>query len=92
MPLPGVGATGFEPATSAKARGRNGGRPGKQNEKAEMVMALYDSGMNMKPNNTRVSMVLTSFLYVMKNIVVGCQKMCYNPKRAIVLQGALTSF
>ena len=32
---------------SAKARGRNGGRPSKQNEKAEMVMALYDSGMKI---------------------------------------------
>lgn len=28
----------------------------------------------------------------MKNIVVARQKMCYNLKRAIVLQGALTSF
>ena len=34
-----------EGLVSAKARGRNGGRPSKQNEKAEMVMALYDSGM-----------------------------------------------
>ena len=29
-----------EGLVSAKARGRNGGRPSKQNEKAEMVMAL----------------------------------------------------
>ena len=34
-----------EGLVSAKARGRNGGRPSTQNEKAEMVMALYDSGM-----------------------------------------------
>ena len=32
-------------------------------------------------------MILTSFLYVMKNIVVERQKMCYNFKRVIVLQG-----
>ncbi len=36
-----------EGLVSAKARGRNGGRPSKQNEKAEMVMALYDSGMKI---------------------------------------------
>lgn len=36
-----------EGLASAKARGRNGGRPSKQNEKAEMVMALYDSGMKI---------------------------------------------
>ncbi len=51
-----------EGLTSAKARGRNGGRPSKQNEKAEMVMALYDSGMK---HNTRGVDISTSFLCVM---------------------------
>lgn len=32
---------------SAKARGRNGGRPSKQNEKGAMVRALADSGMRI---------------------------------------------
>lgn len=42
---------------SAKARGRNGGRPSKQNEKAEMVLALYDSGMKIADivRNTELS-------------------------------------
>lgn len=46
-----------EGLVSAKARGRNGGRPSKQNEKAEMVMALYDSGMKIADivSNTELS-------------------------------------
>ena len=32
---------------SAKARGRNGGRPSKQNAKGEVVKALADSGMKI---------------------------------------------
>ena len=36
-----------QPIVSARARGRNGGRPSKQNEKSEMVMTLYDSGMKI---------------------------------------------
>ncbi len=36
--------------------------------------------------------ICNSYLYVIKKIVVECQKMFYNLKRAIVLQGALTSF
>ncbi len=46
-----------EGLASAKARGRNGGRPSKQNEKAEMVMALYDSGMKIADivRNTELS-------------------------------------
>lgn len=42
---------------AAKARGRNGGRPSKQNEKAEMVIALYDSGMKIADivRNTELS-------------------------------------
>ncbi len=46
-----------EGLASAKARGRNGGRPSKQNEKAEMVMALYDSGMKIDDivRNTELS-------------------------------------
>ena len=42
---------------SAKARGRNGGRPSKQNEKAEMVMALYNGGMKIADivRNTELS-------------------------------------
>ena len=32
---------------SAKARGRNGGRPSKQNEKGEVVKALANSGMKI---------------------------------------------
>ena len=30
---------------SAKARGRSGGRPSKQNEKGDMVKMLYSGGM-----------------------------------------------
>lgn len=46
-----------EGLASAKARGRNGGRPSKRNEKAEMVMALYDSGMKIADivRNTELS-------------------------------------
>lgn len=46
-----------EGLVSAKARGRNGGRPSKQNEKAEMVMALYGSGMKIADivRNTELS-------------------------------------
>jgi len=46
-----------EGLASAKARGRNGGRPSKQNEKADMVMALYDSGMKIADivRNTELS-------------------------------------
>jgi len=46
-----------EGLASAKARGRNSGRPSKQNEKAEMVMALYDSGMKIADivRNTELS-------------------------------------
>ncbi len=46
-----------EGLASAKARGRNGGRPSKQNEKAGMVMALYDSGMKIADivRNTELS-------------------------------------
>ena len=46
-----------EGLASAKARGRNGGRPSKQNEKAEMVMALYNSGMKIADivRNTELS-------------------------------------
>ncbi len=46
-----------EGLVSAKARGRNGGRPSKQNEKAEMVTALYDSGMKIADivRNTELS-------------------------------------
>ena len=46
-----------EGLVSAKARGRNGGRPSKQNEKAEIVMALYDSGMKIADivSNTELS-------------------------------------
>lgn len=36
-----------EGLTAAKARGRNGGRPSKQNEKGDMVRALADSGMKI---------------------------------------------
>ena len=36
-----------EGLAAAKARGRNGGRPSKQNEKRGMVMALADSGMKI---------------------------------------------
>jgi DNA invertase Pin-like site-specific DNA recombinase len=32
---------------SAKARGRNGGRPSKQNEKGETVKILYNNGMKI---------------------------------------------
>ena len=32
---------------SAKARGRNGGRPSKQNAKGDVVKALADSGMKI---------------------------------------------
>ncbi len=31
-------------------------------------------------------------IMIMNNIVVECLRMCYNLKRAIVLQGVLTSF
>lgn len=46
-----------EGLASAKARGRNGGRPSKQNEKLEMVLALYDSGMKIADivRNTELS-------------------------------------
>lgn len=46
-----------EGLVSAKARGRNGGRPSKQNEKAEMVMTLYGSGMKIADivRNTELS-------------------------------------
>lgn len=46
-----------EGLASAKARGRNGGRPSKQNEKAEIVIALYDSGMKIADivRNTELS-------------------------------------
>lgn len=36
-----------EGLASAKARGRNGGRPSKQNEKGEVVKALSNSGMRI---------------------------------------------
>ncbi len=36
-----------EGLASAKARGRNGGRPSKQNEKGDMVIALANSGMRI---------------------------------------------
>lgn len=36
-----------EGLVSAKARGRNGGRPSKQNEKGDVVKALADSGMKI---------------------------------------------
>lgn len=46
-----------EGLASAKARGRNGGRPSKQNEKSEMVMALYNNGMKIADivRNTELS-------------------------------------
>jgi len=46
-----------EGLASAKARGRNGGRPNKQNDKAGMVMALYGSGMKIADivRNTELS-------------------------------------
>lgn len=42
---------------AAKARGRCGGRPNKQNEKSEMVMTLYSSGMKVSDivKNTELS-------------------------------------
>ena len=36
-----------EGLASAKARGRNGGRPSKQNEKGEVVKMLADGGMKI---------------------------------------------
>ena len=36
-----------EGLASAKARGRNGGRPSKQNEKADVVLTLYNGGMKI---------------------------------------------
>jgi DNA invertase Pin-like site-specific DNA recombinase len=36
-----------EGLASAKARGRNGGRPSKQNEKGETVKILYNNGMKI---------------------------------------------
>lgn len=36
-----------EGLASAKARGRNGGRPSKQNEKGDTVRILYNSGMKI---------------------------------------------
>ena len=36
-----------EGLVSAKARGRNGGRPSKQNAKGDVVRALADSGMKI---------------------------------------------
>ena len=36
-----------EGLAAAKARGRNGGRPSRQNEKGDMVRALADSGMKI---------------------------------------------
>lgn len=46
-----------EGLASAKARGRKGGRPSKQNEKSEMVMALYNNGMKIADivRNTELS-------------------------------------
>lgn len=46
-----------EGLASAKARGRKGGRPSKQNEKSEMVMALYNNGMKISDivRNTELS-------------------------------------
>lgn len=42
---------------SAKARGRNGGRPSKRNDKAEAVMTLYNGGMKISDivRNTELS-------------------------------------
>ena len=42
---------------SAKARGRYGGRPSKQNQYSEMVLALYKSGMKVSEivSNTGIS-------------------------------------
>lgn len=37
-----------EGLASAKARGRNGGRPNKQNENADMVLAMANSGIRIK--------------------------------------------
>lgn len=56
-----------EGLVSAKARGRNGGRPSKQNEKAEMVMALYDSGMKIADivRNTELSRSIVN--HIVKN-------------------------
>ncbi len=45
----------------------------------------------MKHNKRGVD-ILASFLCIMKNIVVERQKICYNLKRAIELQGVLASF
>ena len=48
----------------------------------------------VQTNNIRSYLVCQkrTYLYEIKNIVEKRQKMCYTLKRAIVLQGALTSF
>lgn len=69
-----------EGLVSAKARGRNGGRPGRQNEKAEMVMALYDSGMKMKHKNTRCCRICDIF-----SIVILTEKIKFGKQIDILL-------
>ena len=64
-----------EGLASAKARGRNGGRPSKQNEKSEMVMALYNNGMKIADivRNTELSRsTVNRIVKNQSNRVTGC--------------------
>lgn len=57
-----------EGLASAKARGRNGGRPSKQNEKGETVKILYSSGMKIVDIVNQTGLSRSTVNRIIKNI------------------------
>lgn len=57
-----------EGLASAKARGRNGGRPSKQNEKGETVKILYNNGMKIVDIVNQTGLSRSTVNRIIKNI------------------------
>ena len=57
-----------EGLASAKARGRNGGRPSKQNEKGETVKILYSNGMKIVDIVRETGLSRSTVNRIVKNI------------------------
>ncbi|UEB80038.1 recombinase family protein [Clostridium sp. M62/1] len=53
---------------AAKARGRNGGRPSKQNEKGETVLLLYKGGMKIADICKETALSRSTVNRILRNI------------------------
>lgn len=60
-----------EGLAAAKARGRSGGRPSKQNEKRDVVLALYENGMKISEIVRQTGLSRSTVNRILKNYQKG---------------------